>query len=666
MSRALLPVILLLGLVGLAVLTDRPPPRADLVMYNGNDVNTLDPQRMTWMPDLRIARMLYEGLVRNDVLSDGFDIVPGAAERWEVSSDGLTYTFYLREEAKWSNGSPLLASHFVHGWRRALLPDIGSKYIDFVLTIRGGQDFYDWRAGMLAEMESGEGEKPFADGAAFWGETERKFFELVGVEVRDERTLVVTLERPTPHFLDLCAFMTFAPVYSPLLDQYETPDPVSGRLDRRTGWTKPGRLVSNGAFELTGWRFKRDMRLEKNPHYWNADEVALRSVSIPSIGDPNTAVLAYETGAVDFMAEMTAGYRGELVDKKKAFYAEHADEVARMRELGLDQFEIDRRLPDDPRKDIHAVPAFGTYFYNFNCLPELPDGRANPFHDARVRRAFAMVIDKRAIVDEVRRVGEPVARTLIPPRSVGGYAGPDGIDALSDARTPAERETIVNAARALLAEAGYPDPANDFPITVELLFNKDSGHDLIAQVIAKNWSQHLGVSTRLAQKELKVFREDLRKRNYITARAGWYGDFGDPTTFLDLLHTDNGNNDRGYSSAAYDAMLAAAQLEMEPDRRMRMLADAERFLFEQEMPMVPIFHYATVYMFDPDEITGLTTHPRTKQVISLIDVLGDGIGPELPRPMHASRPGMAVLDGAPATGGTQPAHNTDGDNGDGA
>lgn len=651
MSRALLPVILLLGLVGLAVLTDRPPPRADLVMYNGNDVNTLDPQRMTWMPDLRVARMLYEGLVRNDVYSDGFDIIPGVAERWEVSSDALTYTFHLRDDAKWSNGEPVLASHFVHGWKRALLPDIGSKYIDFVLTIRGGQAFYDWRADMLGRMESDEGDKPFADGAAFWAETERKFFELVGVEVPDERKIVVTLERPTPHFLDLCAFMTFAPVYSPVIDQHETPDPQSGRLDRRTGWTKPGRLVSNGAFELTDWRFKRDMRFEKNEHYWNADEIALGSVSIPSIGDPNTAVLAYETGAVDLMLEMTAGYRGELVDAKKAFYAEHAEAVARMRELGLDQFTIDRLLPDDPRKDIHAVPAFGTYFYNFNCLPELPDGRTNPFHDPRVRRAFAMVIDKQAIADEVRRVGEPVARTLIPPGSVGGYTSPAGIDSLSDARTPEEREAIVAAARALLDEAGYPDPANDFPITVELLFNKDSGHDLIAQVIAKNWSQHLGVSTRLAQKELKVFREDLRKRNYITARAGWYGDFGDPTTFLDLLHSENGNNDRGYNNPAYDTMLAEAQAEMDPAERMRILADAERFLFEQEMPMVPIFYYATVYMFDPDEITGLTTHPRTKQMISMLDVLGDRIGPDLPRPMRSSEPGIRELDATPSSSG---------------
>lgn len=651
MSRALLPVILLLGLVGLAVLTDRPPPRADLVMYNGNDVNTLDPQRMTWMPDLRVARMLYEGLVRNDVYSDGFDIIPGVAERWEVSSDALTYTFHLRDDAKWSNGEPVLASHFVHGWKRALLPDIGSKYIDFVLTIRGGQAFYDWRADMLGRMESDEGDKPFADGAAFWAETERKFFELVGVEVPDERKIVVTLERPTPHFLDLCAFMTFAPVYSPVIDQHETPDPQSGRLDRRTGWTKPGRLVSNGAFEVTDWRFKRDMRFEKNEHYWNADEIALGSVSIPSIGDPNTAVLAYETGAVDLMLEMTAGYRGELVDAKKAFYAEHAEAVARMRELGLDQFTIDRLLPDDPRKDIHAVPAFGTYFYNFNCLPELPDGRTNPFHDPRVRRAFAMVIDKQAIADEVRRVGEPVARTLIPPGSVGGYTSPAGIDSLSDARTPEEREAIVAAARALLDEAGYPDPANDFPITVELLFNKDSGHDLIAQVIAKNWSQHLGVSTRLAQKELKVFREDLRKRNYITARAGWYGDFGDPTTFLDLLHSENGNNDRGYNNPAYDTMLAEAQAEMDPAERMRILADAERFLFEQEMPMVPIFYYATVYMFDPDEITGLTTHPRTKQMISMLDVLGDRIGPDLPRPMRSSEPGIRELDATPSSSG---------------
>ncbi|MFT5423590.1 MAG: oligopeptide transport system substrate-binding protein [Phycisphaerales bacterium] len=642
MARLLIPFILLIVLVGASVATDRPLPRADLVMYNGSDVNTLDPQRMTWMPDLRVARAIFEGLVHNDVFTQGFDLSPGVAERWEVSPDGLTYTFHLRPDAMWSNGERVTAEHFRYAWRRAMLPDMASKYFDFLMYIDGAQAFYDWRKNQLDLMAQGKG--PFADGDALWAATLKKFDTTVKVNAPDNQTLIVRLAQPVPHFLDLCAFTTFFPVYPPLVDQYERPSPTTGALQRRTGWTKPGVLVSNGAFTLQRWRFKREMRLAKNPFYWDADHIALDSISIPSIGDPNAAILAYETGAVDFMAEVTASYRGDMIAAKQRFYDEHTEQIEEMRSLGLDQFEIDRRLPDDPRKNVHAVPAFGTYFYNFNCRPELGDGRPNPFADARVRRAFAMVVDKGAIVREVRRVGDATASTLIPPGSIGGYTAPNGLRCISDATTEAQRQEIIDEARALLAQAGYANPSEDFPLTVEMLFNKDSGHDLIAQVIAKNWSKHLGVKVRLAQKELKIFREDLRLKNYMTARAGWYGDYGDPTTFLDLNKTDNGNNDRAFSSLEYDSLLRRAQGERDPEKRMKVLEEAERFLVEEAVPLIPIFHYSTVYMFDPDEITGLSTHPRTKQQIWLIDRLGDGKGPDTPRPMAASRPGIETLD----------------------
>ena len=169
MARLLIPFILLIALVGASVATDRPLPRADLVMYNGSDVNTLDPQRMTWMPDLRVARAIFEGLVHNDVYTQGFDISPGVAERWEVSPDGLTYTFHLRSDALWSNGERVTAEHFRYAWRRAMLPDMASKYFDFLMYIDGAQEFYDWRKDQLDLMA--EGRSTFKDGDSLWTAT---------------------------------------------------------------------------------------------------------------------------------------------------------------------------------------------------------------------------------------------------------------------------------------------------------------------------------------------------------------------------------------------------------------------------------------------------------------------------------------------------------------
>lgn len=639
MVKLLLPFVLLLALVGASVLSDRPAPKADFTFINRGDVNTLDPQRMSWMQDLRVARLLYEGLVQYDVLSEDFGIIPAVAESWSVSDDGLTYTFRLRADARWSNGVPVTSEDFRYSWRRAMLPDLASDYVGMFMLVEGAQAFYDWRAARLAEFSDREFESDTARreaAGALWEETKARFDDTVGMTAPDDRTLVVRLARPVPYFLDLCAFAVLYPVYAPLVEQYERPDPVTARLIRRPGWTKPGVLVSNGPYELKRWRFKRDMRLEANPYWWNRASLAVETIDIPSINDPNATVLAYQTGAVDWVSDVTAAYRGDLLDDKEDFYAEHADAVAELRAMGLDQFEVDRRLPDDPRKHIHAIPAFGTYFYNFNCRALLADGRPNPFADARVRRAFSMCVDKRAIARQIRRLGEPVASTLIPPGSIAGYDSPKGLKNIGDAENEGERAAIVAEAKALLSEADFPP---DF--VVELLFNKDSGHDLIAQALAKNWQQHLGVQTRLAQKEIKIFREDLKNKQYMTARAGWYGDYGDPTSFLDICYSTDGNNDRAYNSPAYDALLDRAGVEMDPARRMALLAEAERILVEEDLPLLPLFTYANVQMFDPDRVTGLTTHPRSLANLFLVDVLGDGKGPDVPRPMRPSAAGDA-------------------------
>lgn len=607
-------------------------------MYNGQDPSTLDPQRLSWIPDMRVARIVYEPLVQHDVLDWDAPPRPATAEHVTVSDDGLTYVFTIRADARWSNGQPVTSEHFRYAWRRGMLPDIASDYAAMFRFIRGADEFYEWRVEQLARMDGAAGMEPgaraFASGDAMWTATLQKFDEVVGLTTPDERTLVVELREPVPFFLDLCAFAVFCPVYPPLIEQYERPDADTGRLVRRSGWTKPPVIISNGPFEVVDWKFKRGMRLEQNPHYWNRAALHVRSIEIPSIGDPGAAVLAFRTGAIDLMAEVFAPYRGEIVQDKNDALAEHRDEVSRMRALGMDQFSIDAALPPDDRLRAHIVPSFGTYFWNFNCSERLVDGRPNPFADSRVRRAFALVIDKRSISEQVRRMGEPTTGVLIPPGSIAGYTGPAGLANIGDAETESERKAIVARARALLAEAGYPDPSRDFPITVELVFNKDSGHDLIAQIIAKNWQQHLGVPVSLQQKELKVYREDLKQHAFITSRAGWFGDFADPTTFLDIMQTGDGNNDRNFSSAEFDAILAAARTERDAETRMAMLADAERLLVEQELPMIPLFHYVTMYMFDPQRITGMSAHPLTKQNLFLIDVLGDGIGADRPRPMR--------------------------------
>src|SRR3954447_20719825 len=118
MARLLVPFLLLLAIIGASVLSDRPLPRADFTFINRGDTTTLDLQRMSWMQDLRMAKLLSEGLVALDVFSWDYAPRPAAADRWDISSDKKTYTFHLRPNAKWSNGDRLRASDFVYSWRR--------------------------------------------------------------------------------------------------------------------------------------------------------------------------------------------------------------------------------------------------------------------------------------------------------------------------------------------------------------------------------------------------------------------------------------------------------------------------------------------------------------------------------------------------------------------
>lgn len=628
MLKLIAPFVILFAAIFAVIASDQPDPPADFTFINRGDVTTLDPQRMSWMQDLRVARLLFEPLVRLDVMTKDYEIVPGVAERWEVSEDFKEYTFHLRADAKWSNGEPVTAQQFVYSWRRALLPETAADYTALFQIIDGAKDFFEWRSEQTKQYavrarDLSPDEKR-VESQKLWDEALAYFDEHVALKAIDDRTLTMTLEASTPYWLDLCAFIVFAPVYEPLVSQYEQIDPDTGMIKLQLGWTKPPLLVGNGPFVLENWRFKRSLFLRANPEWWAKDTLDIETIAIPSVEDSNSQVLAFESGSVQWVSDVNADYRIQMLAEKQAFYDENREQYEELKAQGLDQFAIDAALPDDPRKNIHALSAFGTYWYNFNCKPTLADGRENPFHDARVRRAFAMCIDKQRICDDVMRIGNIPARNMFPPGAIAGYESPKGLDCISDAQSEAEKQAIIDEAKALLAEAGYPNPA-EMP-RIELLFNTDGGHGIIAQQLSKDWEEFLGVRTVLAQKEVKVYKDDLKKQNFMTGRAGWFADYADPTTFLDLNRTGDGNNDRAYSSPVYDGLLDEAKLETDPEKRLQILAEAERLIMEEDMPLVPLFYYVNIYLFDPDEITGISNHPRLQQDLFNVDVIGDGKG----------------------------------------
>lgn len=359
------------------------------------------------------------------------------------------------------------------------------------------------------------------------------------------------------------------------------------------------------------------MYLERNEHYWNAKAVRSGTVEIRIIEDANTTVLAAEAGAADWVTDTMAEYRPEMLAERRRYEARYAKEIAAAMAKGKRIDAAVAMLPppeEGERRNIHGLRAFGTDFYSFNCRPSLSNGKPNPFADNRVRRAFALAVDRRTLVDRVTRLGEEPSNVLVPRDAIAGYSSPDGL--------PFD----VARARRELADAGWTDRNGDglienasgelFP-TVDLLYSLGSPrYRDLTFALREMWRGSLGVEVQARAKEVRDFREDLKNGNFMIARGGWYGDYGDPTTFLDLSRSNDGNNDRQYRSDRFDGLLADAAAELDPAKRLTILRDAERLLMEEDLPILPLCGFVTVYMYDPTSVTGLTHHPRLEQHLS--------------------------------------------------
>jgi len=536
-------------------------PEADLVFISGAAHNTLDPQKMSWMHDGRIAKQLYEGLVQVDFVTH--EIEPAAAESWTVSDNGRVYTFVLRDDAKWSNGDTVTSQDFANAWMRALLPDSASDYSRKLFVIRGAKTFYEWRSKQLTSFTvirkraGGEADNSTQDAADnVWKLTQNEFARTVGIRTPDERTLVVELSRPTPYFLSMLSLSVFLPVHSASLETYSWNEAETGMRQTETVYFgDPKVLVTNGPYRLADRAHQEWLLMEANEHYWNAAAVGPKSVLQRIIKDPLAAEKAYSNGEADWVVDVPSAHR------------------------------IAQQLLDSGRDDVHVSPLAGTYFYNFNCMPEV-NGKPNPLADVRVRRAFAMAIDRQAIVNDITKAGQTVAKSFVPPNAIEGYIPPVDEAVLFDPEQ----------ARALLAEAGYPDGKGLEHLSI--LLNTGAGHETIAQFIANQWKEHLGVSLAIEAIDVTGFAERLDNQQYTIARAAWIGDYPDPSTFLNKVASDSENNDCKWVNQQYDAYLAQAASADSLEQRMTYLAQAEAVL-QQDQPMALIFHYVNIDLARP-------------------------------------------------------------------
>jgi oligopeptide transport system substrate-binding protein len=311
-----------------------------------------------------------------------------------------------------------------------------------------------------------------------------------------------------------------------------------GETTRGSAWTKPGNYVGNGPFLLDEWVPNKLVRVRRSPTYWDHATVWLNDVVFYPIDSTDAEERMFRAGQLHVTASIPI--------EKIAVY------------------KNDPALAPLLRQETNLA----TYVYRFNTTRP-------PFNDVRVRQALAFAIDRQRIVERVAKGGQTPAQSLTPPNTAGFTA---------QSRVPHDPER----ARQLLAEAGFPG-GRGFP-AFEILFNTNEGHRQIAEAIQQMWRTELGVDARLFNQEAKVYSDTMRRLDYAVARFAWVGDYLDPSTFIDIMTGDSGNNQTGWKNAEYDGLVNAARSEPSAAKRYAMFQRCEAILVE-ELPIAPIYYY---------------------------------------------------------------------------
>jgi oligopeptide transport system substrate-binding protein len=474
---------------------------------NGTEPGTLDPHRAEGVPASNVLRDLFEGLVMEDPSGR---YIPGAAKSWSLSEDAKTYVFKMRENGKWSNGDDVTAEDFVYGLRRSVDPTTLSNYSSMLYPIKNARDI------VLGKKNP----------------------ETLGVRAQGPHTLIVELEEPTPYFLSLLTHSTTYAAHRPTVEAFGTQ------------FTRPGKLVGNGAFRLEEWRVQSHIKLTRNKEYWDDKNTVLEEVYYYPLDDVNSSFKRYRAQELDFTETVLA------------------EQLPWIRQC----------LP----QDLKLAPYFGSYYYGFNNTQP-------PFKDKpKLRTALSMAIDRTVITDIILGAGQIPAYSLVPPVKTFTAVPTDWAEWTQEERN--------QEAQKLYRASGF---SKENPLEVEILYNTSENHKRIALAIAAMWKQSLGVKTTLRNQEWKVFLQTRRlKQSTQVYRAGWIGDYDDPYTFSQLLHSENEMNHPGYSSKEYDELINLAATKNAGEERLDILRQAERTMLE-DMPIIPLYFYVSSHLVKP-------------------------------------------------------------------
>lgn len=473
----------------------------------GPSPETIDPALNSAVDGANMIIHAFEGLLKFDKDNN---IVAGLAESWEESDDGLTWTFHLRKNLKWSDGSPLTAKDFVYSWKRVADPATAAPYGYDLLNIVVG--FADASKGNL---------------------------DALGVEAPDDDTFVVHLSSPCIYFDKIAAFPVLVPVQQATIE-------AAG-----DGWTTdPSTYITDGPYYMTEYTDGSQIVFTKNPNYWDAEHITFDKIVWHLIEDANTSYTAYNQGELDLIKDVPT------------------EEIPTLKD----------------NSEFHVEPLMGTYYVTFNT-------KRAPFDKKEVREALSLAIDRNYVANTIMQGTFSPATNFVGPGVSDEAAGSSYAEVTTktygDHFNSSDYQADLEKAKKLLADAGYPN-GEGFP-TFEYLTNDAGYHKAVAEYLQSAWAQ-LGITMNVNIQEWKTVTADRRSGNFDVARNGWVYDWDDPSNMINLLETNNGNNDGKYSSAEFDSLVDQARSTADRKQHYDLLHKAEQVVLN-DAAMAPVAYY---------------------------------------------------------------------------
>jgi oligopeptide transport system substrate-binding protein len=575
---------------------------------NGTEPQGIDPHIVTGVPEHHLLIGLCEGLTTAN--PKGGSSIAGAAESWDISEDGKTYTFYLQKNGRWSNGDKVTAQDFVWSWKRLLTPSLGAQYPDMLYYVVNAEKYYVTQdlpnviSSLLVFIIEDEELSNYHNAASSYFESESlKDGSYVLLNNSNLKNILELFENVHSDF-ELRKVITIDD------NDEEFIKPKNELIKNITKWNIT-KLFNDINFDDVGVKAINNNTLQvklSNPtpffagllsHYstWPVHKETVMTHG--SIDDRNGEwtrpgnfvcngafnLKSWELNKKIVVEKNPMYWDASTVKLNEIHYYPVSVVMTEDRMFRSGQLHVTSTLPsqkcpvyiEEQNPNLRIDPYMGTYFYRFNTN--------NPaLSDPKVRKALAYSINRKQIVEKVTKCGQIPAYSFTPPGS-NGYE--------PDTEIPFDPELGMK----LLKEAGY-DENNPFP-KLEILFNTNEDHKKVALAIQNMWQQNLGIDVELVNTDWKVYLSREMIGDFQVSRAGWIGDYEDPNTFLDLMRPNRGNNKTGWENPEYDRLVQLANTKNNQNERYELLKQAERILID-EMPIIPLYTYVRVYQLSGD------------------------------------------------------------------